>query len=136
MLRCLWMNTRVQVFHLVCYFSGVQLESSINWEDMGMNTFKVFRLVSVHIHILILTHTHPYAHSQTYSHIQKHTHILNSVDPTTLPSKSRSLSWKFPSPQDLPNATSNHVTLQKLKSPAFPVLTFRTTFTAESCTGR
>lgn len=51
------MDTWVQVFHLVCYFSGVQLESSINWEDMGMNMFKVFRLVPVHTHILTNTHS-------------------------------------------------------------------------------
>ena len=57
--RCLQMNTGVQVFHPVCHFSRVQLESSVNLEAMGMNMLKVFGLVFIHTH----THIHTQRHS-------------------------------------------------------------------------
>ena len=105
--RCLQMNTGVQVFHPVCYFSRVQLESSVNLEAMGMNMLKVFRLV--------FTYTHTHMHTQTLTtHPSFTLQILLSY---TL--KSRSLAWK-PGPYNLWNATSHHVTFPKLRHPVIP----------------
>ena len=103
--RCLQMNTGVQVFHPVCYFSRVQLESSVNLEAMGMNMLEVFGLVFIH------THTHTHTETLT-THPAFTLQILLCY---TL--KSISLVWKQPGPHNLWNATSHHVTFPKWKHP-------------------